>query len=86
MSVIFESVDDYTVAKITSPNGGMYTVNPFEPLECVISYRNRGSNGFGITFTAGKSSKTLSVGTCGDTEKFFRTIKRSLNSSSFWAQ
>jgi hypothetical protein len=87
MAVVFKQMNEFTVANITSPAGGIYTVNPFDSLECTITHRkNRGNKGFGVTFKSGKTSKTLSVGTVGETEQFLKDIRHTLGSKRFWAQ
>jgi hypothetical protein len=92
MAVEFiENYDDFGsfwTARVHSPTSGtMVTINPFQPLEMVVSHQTKGkAHGFGVTFTSGKNKRTLQVGSVGETETFLREIKRELGANWFWSQ
>ena len=78
---------DYWTARIESPYGAVYNVDPFSPLECSISHQTKGGkHGFGVKFSAGKNCKVLQVGTVGEAEDFLGNIKRELSPRWFWKQ
>lgn len=78
---------DYWAARIESPYGGVFNVNPFAPLECSISHQSKGGKrGFGVKFSSGKNCRVLQVGTVGEAEDFLRDIRTSLNPRWFWKQ
>jgi hypothetical protein len=92
MAVEFiENRDDFGTfwtARVHSPTSGtMVTINPFQPLEMLVSHQTKGkAHGFGLTFTSGKNRRTLQIGSMGETETFLREIKRELGAKWFWAQ
>ena len=90
MPVTFQQKDDefgsYWIARVESPNGGIFNVDPFTPLECSVSHQSKGGkNGFGVRFSIKNTHKVLHVGTCGEAEDLLREIKSNLT-PRFWKQ
>jgi hypothetical protein len=91
MAVTFHQKRDdfgnYWAARIESPYGGVFNVDPFTPLECAISHQSKGGkNGFGLKLTTGKNSRVLQIGTIGAAEEFLREVKNTLSPRWFWKQ
>ena len=90
MPVTFQQNTDelgsYWVARVESPYGSTFTIDPYTPVECSISHQaKRGKNGFGVKFNINKTQKVLQVGTIGEAEHLLREIKSSLT-PRFWKQ
>lgn len=78
---------NYWVARVESPYGGVFNVDPFTPLECSISHQSKGGKrGFGVKFITGKNCRVLQVGTVGEATEFLREIKTELSPRWFWKQ
>jgi hypothetical protein len=90
MPITFEkNTDDlgsYVVARVEGPNGGVFTIDPYTPIECSVSHQSkRGKNGFGVKFSIKNTHKVLHVGTAGEAETLLREIKSNLT-PRFWKQ
>jgi hypothetical protein len=90
MPITFNKIDDefgsYWVAEVASPYGGIFTVDPFTPLECSVCHQTKGGkNGFGVRFSIKNTHKVLHVGTAGEAENLLREIKSNLT-PRFWRQ
>ena len=90
MPITFHQNDDdlgsYWTARIDSPYGGVFTIDPYTPVECSVSHQKKGGKyGFGVKFSIKNTHKVLHIGTAGEAEDFLREIKSRLT-PSFWKQ